>query len=161
VTSITYGYGGTIFDLLLQPDGKIIAAGLFCDLESWDFGLARYHPDGSLDTSFDMDGLVSLDFFGFADFDEALALQPDGKILVAGYADTSDTSAWFPLIPSVFALARLYPDGSLDASFDSDGWLTADFPGYDDEAYAIALQPDGKIVVAGDSSGYFALARYR
>jgi hypothetical protein len=62
---------------------------------------------------------------------------------------------------SVFALARILTDGSLDSSFGGDGWLSTDFPGYDDEAYAIALQPDGKIVLAGNSGGFFALARYR
>jgi uncharacterized delta-60 repeat protein len=157
VTTASYGHGSFIFDLLLQPDGKILAAGAMNNIQTYDFGLARYTPEGSLDASFDGDGLLSLDFFGFNDFGQALALQPDGRILLAGYADITD----YMTARSVFAMARILTDGSLDSSFDGDGWLSTDFPGYDDEAYAIALQPDGKIVLAGNSGGYFALARYR
>ena len=77
----------------------------------------------------------------------SLALQPDGKILMAGF------------IGSNFALARFTSDLTLDKSFDEDGYLTTDFGGID-SAYSVKVQSDGKIVVAGDSGNNFALARY-
>lgn len=138
----------------VQPDGKIVAAGYTWTGSNYDFALVRYNPDGSLDTSFDGDGMLVTDFAGGRDIGLAIALQVDGKIVVAGY--TSGTTA-------DFALARYNPDGSLDTSFSSDGMLVTDFAGGDDYGQAIVLQSDGKIVVAGYASGAtsdFALARY-
>src|SRR5207245_943210 len=155
----TFGTGGRVLTdfgggagaraLALQADGKIGATGF----TSSDFGtrrrfaLARYNPDGSLDRQ-----VVT----SFADRDEAsaLALQSDGKIVVAGFSGAGGRQD--------FALARYNPDGSLDPSFGSGGRVLTDFGGYD-EASALALQSDGKIVVAGfsDVVGFgFALARY-
>jgi len=143
-----------ILALVLQPDGKLVAAGFsgigFSD--NADFALARYNPDGSLDTSFGAGGIVTTDFNGVGDAALALVLQPDGKLVSAGYAYTGIFSQL------QFALARYNPDGSLDTSFGSGGKVTTDFSGYG-LAYAMVLQPDGKIVAAG-TSGDFALARY-
>jgi uncharacterized delta-60 repeat protein len=142
--------------LVVQPDGKIVASGWAWTVSYCDFAVARYDPDGSLDTSFDSDGKVTTDFVGREDCSYALALQPDGKLVVAGYAWNGNNED--------FALARYNSDGSLDASFDGDGLLTTSFSGSYDAAYALALQPDGKLVAAGITSiignGDFALARY-
>ena len=143
----------TGLEIALQVDGKIIVAG-YTSGATADFALARYNPDGSLDTGFDGDGMLVTDIDGGDDYGQAIALQLDGKIVVAGYTygTTSD-----------FALARYNPDGSLDTSFNGDGMLVTDFAGADDFAYAVALQPNGKIVVAGCAKGAtidFALARY-
>ena len=102
-----------------------------------DFALARYNPNGSLDTSFSGDGKQTTDFGGF---DEAngVALQGDGKIVAVGRASAGDD----------FALARYNPNGSLDTSFSGDGKQTTDFGG-SDEANGVALQGDGKIVAVG------------
>ena len=149
----------------IQPDGKIVAAGFTNDGSNKDFALARYDSDGSLDTTFSTDGKVTTDFAGNADEARAVAIQPDGKIVAAGFAnDGSDKN---------FALARYDPDGSLDTTFGTGGKVTTDFAGKDDEAYALAIQPDGKIVLAGyatntnsspndtnDDHKDFALARY-
>ncbi len=103
-------------------------------------------------------GKVTTDFSGF-DGAAALALQPDGKVVVAGSSS--------PFVGNAnFALARYNPDGSLDPTFGSGGTVITDFGGNGDGAAALALQPDGKIVVAGSagpSSGLrdFALARYK
>jgi uncharacterized delta-60 repeat protein len=149
-------------DILVQPDGKIVAVGRTNSTGSIDFALARYNPDGSLDTSFGEDGKVITTLLSI-NTGNAVALQPDGKILMAGFADTyydpySDAE-------SVFALARYNPDGSLDTSFDEDGWLTTDLGdagfGPNHECYDIVLQPDGKIVLAGESGKSFALVRYK
>jgi uncharacterized delta-60 repeat protein len=143
-------------DTLVQPDGKILVAGSYYP----GFLLIRYNPDGSLDSSFGGSGRVGTEFSYRGDVGYAIALQKDGKIIVAGHADFGD------LFESQFefALARYNPDGSLDTSFDGDGRLTTDFFGRDDEAYAVAVQPDGKIVVGGSASndlGFdFALARF-
>ena len=110
--------------LALQPDGKIIlggVAGIVSGPERNDFVAARLSPDGSLDPSFDGDGLVTVAFAGSSSAN-ALALQPDGKIVLAGVTrGVSDSDHDY------FAAARLSPDGSLDPSFDGDGLVTLDF----------------------------------
>ena len=127
--------------VLVQPDGKLVLAGS----GDTDFAVARLNPDGSSDTSFD-GGMSGADFGGI-DFAEAAALQPDGKIVLAGHTDAN-----FDI-----AVARFNPDGSLDASFDPGG---TDGPGKKifgygsfDIANAVLVQPDGKIVVAGNANG--------
>ena len=150
--SLDYGYA-----ILVQPDGKLIMAGSF-DGTSWDFGLARFNSDGSDDITFDGDGRVHTDFFGNGDEAKALALQADGKIIVAGKAYNNDANR------DEFALARYNANGSLDNSFGSGGRVTTDFLGEADYATAVAVQADGKIVAAGyawNGTNYdFALARY-
>jgi uncharacterized delta-60 repeat protein len=165
--------------VVLQPDGKIVAAGGvqivpigvgglvavptqsgcqparspgFGQISSTctDFALARYNPDGSLDTSFGRDGLVTTDFAGNLSEVFAIALQPDGKIVAAG--KIVDRPG--------FALARYNPDGSLDTSFGRDGLVTTGFGACFEEALAVVLQPDGKIVAAGGGNCDFAVARY-
>jgi uncharacterized delta-60 repeat protein len=132
----------------IQRDGKIVAAGV----ADGDFGLARYNADGSLDSGFGIRGKITIDFGG-DDRVNALALQPDGKIVAAGFADRLD-----------FALARINPDGSLDETFGSHGSVTTDFFGSRDLAFAVSIQVDGLIVAAGIAgafpAGQFALVRY-
>jgi uncharacterized delta-60 repeat protein len=141
--------------LAIQGDGKIVAAGF----GGGDFTLARYNPDGSLDPTFDGDGMVTTDFAGSTDRANALAIRGDGRIVAAGFALVSGTDD--------FAVARYNSDGSLDPTFDGDGKVTTDFGGTVDQARAVAIQGDGKIVAVGctDCSGdpgisVFALARY-
>jgi uncharacterized delta-60 repeat protein len=148
------------YALSIQSDGKIVAAGRSDAGGSFDFALARYNTDGSLDSGFGNDGLVLTDFSGFGSYDEAYALsiQSDGKIVAAGRSDAGGSSN--------FALARYNTDGSLDSGFGNDGLVLTDFSGSGniDEAYALSIQSDGKIVAAGasDAGGSFdfALARY-
>ncbi|MBA2945460.1 DUF11 domain-containing protein [Streptomyces himalayensis] len=143
--------------VVVQPDGKIVTAGQSSTFAGGDFALARYNTDGSLDTSFDTDGRVTTDFGG-NDGANGVVVQPDGKIVAAGFAATDGTD---------FALARYNTDGSLDTSFDTDGKVTTDFTlngPANDVALGLALQDDGKIVAAGNSNSGgsidFALARY-
>ena len=157
VTTDFFGYSDEADALALRPDGKLVAAGYAYTGNDRDFALACYNPDGSLDASFDGDGKATTDFFGGWDQGRALVLQPDGKLLAAGWAENGYYSD--------FALARYNTNGSLDASFGGDGKITTDFFGIYDSAYALALQPDGKLVAAGkaeNGSGDpdFALARY-
>jgi uncharacterized delta-60 repeat protein len=147
------GYDGAN-GVALQGDGKIVAVG-FASLGG-DFGLARYNPNGSLDTSFSGNGRQTTDFGASADGASSVAIQGDGKIVAVGCACFDDPSA------RDFALARYNPNGALDASFSNDGKLTTDFGASEDAAGAVALQTDGKIVAVGGGGpgGDFALARY-
>ena len=137
--------------LVLQPDGKIVVAGRTNKNGNFDFALARYSAGGVVDTTFGTSGLVTTDFGGSVDRAFAMALQPDGKLVVVGDSDAN------------FALARYNGDGSLDPGFGIGGKVLTTFGGTD-QASAVVLQPDGKIVVAGQTdtgtSIDFALARY-
>src|SRR5207247_301788 len=119
----------------VQPDGKIVVAGGTRDASSNDaFALARYNADGSLDTSFNGTGKVTT-AIGSDDFADGVALQPDGKIVAAGYSYDGGSSY-------DFALARYNADGSLDTSFNGTGTLTTPFGPGNDDANALAVQPD-------------------
>lgn len=143
--------------IYIQPDGKIIVVGKTWGGSNYDFALARYNQDGSLDTTFGAEGLISTDFDNGYDIAHSVTLQADNKIVVAGKSSTA--------INNDFALARYNPNGSLDITFSDDGWVTTDFASNDEEGYAVAIQSDGKIVVAGMAyipGNYidFALVRY-
>jgi len=145
-------------EVALQADGKIVAgggSGTPNDSSEAEFALARYNPDGTLDTSLSGDGKQTTDFGAGLDYGNGVALQADGKIVVGGVAipEGSDGD---------FALVRYDADGSLDTTFSGDGKQTTDF-GSGDSARDVVLQADGKIVAVGDSSTPsfdFALARY-
>lgn len=131
--------------------------------------MVRLNRDGSLDSSFHEDGVVTTDFSGNSDWSNAVAIQPDGKIVVAGVSGDARAG-------DDFALARYNPDGSLDGSFSKDGKQTTDVSddgdgGGGDSANALALAPDGTIIAGGfgdrdpdDPGGArppdFAVARY-
>ena len=144
--------------LALQSDGKIIAAGYANNDSDDDFAVARYNSDGSLDNTFDTDGIQISDFFSDDEGIASVKIQQDGKIVATGY--TYDSNNY------LFALARYNNDGSLDNSFGGDGKVSTNLRSDDDEIYASGIQTDGKIVVAGSSydspaSTYdFAVARY-
>jgi uncharacterized delta-60 repeat protein len=132
--------------LAIQPDGKILAAGeVNDDASNRNFALIRYNSDGTLDTSFDGDGKVLTDFEHGIESSEAIALQPDGRIVLAGYTSPGPD-------PPDIALVRYNPDGSLDSAFDGDGKLiTPISAGSGDYPKDVAVQPDGRIVAGGVS----------
>lgn len=151
---------GANFDLgqfvIVQPDGNIVVGGSSHNGTDYDFALARYNTNGSLDTSFDTDGKLITVFGSGNDRLAKVILQPDGKIIAVGYL--------FNGIDEDFALARYNTDGSLDTTFDSDGKVITPIGAGNDNGHAVVVQPGGKIVVAGDSNNGsnrdFALARY-
>src|SRR5688572_29088034 len=155
--SYDWGYAAAV-----QPDGKIVAAGVSNGAGTYDFALTRYQADGSVDPSFGHDGKVTTDFGASFDWAYALVLQPDGKILVGGVTDASGSRD--------FGLARYLPDGSLDATFGHGGRVIAKLrPLSADTAYGLAVQPDGKILAGGTTfpdevvlrpNADFILARY-
>ena len=153
--------------VVVQPNGQIIAAGSSFSSSKTveDFIVARYNANGSLDKRFGKNGKITTDFFRNVDSINAIAIQPDGAIVVAGFAQLAGSGG----TPRVFALARYRSDGQPDTSFGNGGALTTSFGGNFAAASAIMIQPDGKIVVAGTvdfnpdnpTSGLdFALARY-
>jgi uncharacterized delta-60 repeat protein len=148
-----FGSGGSTA-LARQADGKLLTLG--------GLQLTRLNADGSIDASFGSGGTVTIVANGGAlDAMRALALQPDGRIVVAG-----NTS--LPTVPlgDDFVVFRFNADGSLDSSFGSGGKVVTDFNGKTDRAVAVMVQSDGRIVAAGNAVNAtntdqdFALVRY-
>jgi uncharacterized delta-60 repeat protein len=151
---VTTNFGGTAetaFAVAIQADGKIVAGGVTDTAGVADFALARYNPDGSLDTSFGILGKVVTNMGNVNDQIQALVVQQDGKIVAVGFSGTD------------IALARYTTNGALDSSFNGTGQVITSV-GTTDRAYGAILQPDGKIIAIGSGviSGFvnFALVRY-
>lgn len=154
VTLDVGGFNQSANAVAVQSDGKIVVAGS-SSTGSSDIHLARFGADGSLDATFGGTGHVVTDT-GSGEFAAAMAIQADGRIVVAGQINGGPTQ-------SDFALLRYNPDGTLDTSFDGDGIVLTDFGGAVDQIRSLALQGDGRILVAGyhfDHLTKGALARY-
>jgi len=136
--------------VVLQSDGKIVVGG-YAWGTNYDFGVARYNTDGSLDTSFDTDGKVTTVFSG-NEYGYDVTIQSDSKIIVVGSNGGNDC-----------AVARYNTNGGLDTSFDTDGKVTTDF-GDGEMFYGVAIQSDSKIVAVGYTTANadidVAVARY-
>jgi uncharacterized delta-60 repeat protein len=167
----TFGRGGKVTtdlglypngasDLAIQTDGKIVAAGEMVreDVDPrsvQDFALVRYHPDGTVDAGFGNNGVVTTDFGGM-EYAPAIAIQTDGKIVVAGTVNSP-----CPCVGVAFALARYNSNGTLDTQFAGTGKVTTLVDG-DSSARGVVIAPDGKIVAVGTTgNGDFALVRYQ
>ncbi|MFD8141523.1 hypothetical protein [Streptomyces sp. NPDC059708] len=164
------GVGGDdehIWRLAVQKDGKIVAAGHVATAAGGeDFAVARYLPDGRLDRTFGTQGRVVTALSPHDDEAQALRIQRDGRIVVAGYAGTGeDTNG------RDFALVRYLPDGRLDGSFNRSGprpgTVVTDIEGGRDQLRDITLDTRGRIVAAGSATlpaerggTSFAVARY-
>jgi uncharacterized delta-60 repeat protein len=148
-----FGAGNDVAkSLVIQPDGKIVAAGSTINgAGNSDFATARYNADGSLDTSFNGTGKVVTSITNSNDVAQSVAIQPDGRIVAAGYGSST-----------LFALVRYNADGTLDTSFNTTGIATTSFGG--SSASGVVIQSDGRIVAAGYGDGSadqdFAVARY-
>jgi uncharacterized delta-60 repeat protein len=143
--------------LVLQSDGKLVAAGASGRENHQAMLLARYNANGSLDRSFGSGGMVTTRV-GADSNAYALVIQPDGKIVSAGTASKKAPPA--SRVYGTFVLVRYKSNGTLDHSFGSAGIETTRI-GSDSGADALAIQPDGKLVAAGWSDDEFALARYQ
>ena len=148
----------TVTDVLIQPNGSIIAVGYTDTYGTEDFALARYYPNGTLDPSFSGDGIQTTGL-GHDERANAAALQTDGKIIVVGTRWEDDDSC-FACKDLDLALARYNANGTLDATFDGDGKMTEGLGG-DEGLQAITTMSDGRFVVAGYSDGDIFAARYR
>ena len=166
IVTTNFPEGSYAFDVALQPDGKIIAAGtvfvdfVIGDQSDTDFALARYNPDGTPDATFGNGGQVSTDFVGMEDDVFSVLIQPDGKIVAVGSANN-------PATYYDFAAVRYLSNGTIDTTFGVAGKVTTDFGDQNfDRARSAALQSDGRILAAGfaisQNGGVqnFAVARY-
>src|SRR4030095_7588210 len=142
----------------VQSDGKVVVAGDAANGESRTFAVARFNANGTPDISFNKTGKLTTDFGGGNAEARGVAVQSDGKIVVAGFASVDGTEK--------FALVRYNPDGTLDTSFGSSGRVMTDVGITGSIATGVALQKDGKIVATGyavknSGTGYdFACVRY-
>ena len=166
----TFGEAGKVltdFDLgdyvggaAVQPDGKIVVVGeSFSSADmavsgGQDFVIVRYNTDGTLDTSFDSDGKIVADFGG-SDSAHSVTLQSDGKIVVTGSSSPAGGSG----SGDGDIVVRYHTDGTLDTTFSEDGFVIT-LIGDESEANSVVVQPDGRILVAGQSNGDFSLVRY-
>lgn len=154
----TFGSGGKVvwnpngalgYDMAIQADGKIImVGGKYANESTLGFVVARFNPNGSLDTTFGSNGWTSIAFGDRFETANAVALQPDGKIVVGGKTS-------LPGVGVRAAIARLNPNGSLDTTFDGDGKATVEFrePSAFSpspvEVNSLKIANNGKIVFVG------------
>ncbi|MFN6440948.1 MAG: DUF4347 domain-containing protein [Nostoc sp. DedSLP01] len=147
------------YSVTIQPDGKILIAGITYNGNQTDAALIRYNPNGSLDTTFGTGGKVVTNFEGKNEWIKSVAVQSDGKIIVGGYLNPNDGT-----LNNDFLLIRYNSDGSLDTSFGNGGRVLTSMSDGQDGIASILIQPDGKIVVTGgvmvNGSNNFILARY-
>lgn len=127
--------------MVIQPNGKIILAGQTNPVNNADFALVRYNTDGSIDTTFGHNGLTTAAIGQYDDIAQAVTLQSDGRIVVAGY------SGAYPNYD--FSAARFLSNGTIDSSFSSDGRVVMSIGSGIDMAMAVKIQANGKIVIAG------------
>jgi len=135
---------------------KIIIAGHTFNGNNYDFLIMQFNNDGSVDNTFGVNGVVTTSIGNYDDKARAIAIQDDGKILVAGYS--------FNGTKDDFAMVRYNVNGSLDNSFNGSGYVLTSIGTVGDNINSIAIQNDGSIVAAGYtmSGNYmdFAVARY-
>lgn len=207
IQQVVMGTQSRALSVIVQSDGKIVAAGGTDDGVYNDFAVARFLSNGNLDPSFDVDGRRSFSLDAYEDYSTCLLQLSNGKLLLGGVSNTefalvqlnangsnntafsgdgivrSDMNDSFDEIHDIeldadgnilaagysayniydISVLRYFPNGNLDNLFSLDGKTTIDFNGTYDYGYAMAIQPDGKIVVAGttDNNGNqdIALAR--
>lgn len=145
-----------LYAITIQPDQKILAVGSTGSGSTSNFVVVRYLPDGSFDPDFGNGGKAIIDFNGTPSVCSAVAVQPDGKIVLAGHNRIGSVYD--------FAAARLNTDGSPDTTFSHDGKVITDLSTGYEYANTVLLQNDGKIIAAGkiESKTFsdFAAVRY-
>jgi uncharacterized delta-60 repeat protein len=157
VTTFYGDYGGGALGVLVQPDGRIVAAGTALEIFG-PFGLARYTPQGRLDATFGHDGRVTTHIDSGEESASGVVIQANGKLVAAGYTglphEVGDPDE------GAFVLTRYRTNGVLDPSFGGDGIVQTRFQAGLSLGTAVAIQADGAIVVAGWAGSRFGLARY-
>lgn len=156
----TYGTGGLaianvgvassyIQSIALQPDGKIVAVGMGFNASShYGFAVARFNTDGTVDNTFADNGSKMINVGGGNDFGSAVLIQSDNKILLAGHTWIEND----PILQYDFAVTRLNEDGSTDNTFGESGTAITNLVYGGNYVTSMALQPDGKIIVNGNTT---------
>jgi uncharacterized delta-60 repeat protein len=155
VTTPIGSYSEEARSVAIQSDGKIVVAGHTYNGTRYSIAVVRYTTAGVPDNTFGTGGKVTTDIGLYDDRATSVAIQSDGKIVVAGY---SYIGSYFD-----FAVVRYTTTGALDNTFDTDGIVTTPIGSYNDKGNAMAIQTDGKIVVAGSrdaTDNDFAVVRY-
>lgn len=137
--------------LAVQADGRLVLGGHGVN----DMALVRYMPDGVLDPTFGTGGVKVISFNGNPSEVRGVAIQPDGRILAAGFTSVPGPTG----NPGNFVLLRHLPNGDPDPSFGNNGRVLTQV-GSSSLAYCLLLQPDGRILVGGSASNGMAIARY-
>ncbi len=132
-----------VYDTVIEPNGRILAAGAIRTSLEWNFFVIAIKPNGTLDGSFGSSGIVVTSFGAFSDVATSIGIMPDGKVLVAGGAYNGSNYD--------LALARYTQNGLLDLGFDNDGMVTLPIGSGDDLAWGLAVQTDGTFFIAGQS----------
>ena len=140
---ISLAYGTSAQAVRIQPDQKLMIVGSFGTFPISNGLALRLQPHGKFDASFDSDGYQAISFGSGLTAKLDCQIQPDGKLVVVGYYSASETD------PRVLTIAKLNLNGSFDNSFDGVGRVTIDSGGYEGYLFRVAIQQDGKIVVAG------------
>lgn len=163
IDSVNFNSEG--LSVAVQPDGKIVVGGFACpdvDVDPKQSVVVRYIANGQRDVSFGEIGVVSVPLSTLSNAVKDIIVQPDGKIVGAGFATPSGGNG-----KTDFAAFRLLPTGAPDPDFGSGGKVVLQMGDLNDTAEGIALQPDGKIVLTGTSFssqnplGEMAIARLR
>ncbi len=157
IVTTSFGtYNAGVRSIAIQPNGYIVVAGQTESANADAFALARYDTTGALDPGFNGTGTVTTSIGPSFDGANAVALQSNGRIVAAGFAVMGNGIR--------FALARYLPNGTLDPSFGGNGKVTTPFGSGGSTVSSISIQPDGRIVAAGEAlvgnTTRFALARY-
>lgn len=142
ITDVANG-SDTAYGLAEQPDEKLVVVGHVANGGKADWGVLRYGTNGRLDDTFHGDGIRILAFGSDYEFAQSAAVQPNGRIVVVGRIRRSGNDH--------FGIVRLKPNGSYDQGFSKDGRVIVDFDGGSDTARDVALQDNGRIVVAGEA----------
>ncbi|MGI8639710.1 MAG: FG-GAP-like repeat-containing protein [Pyrinomonadaceae bacterium] len=163
LTDMSNGDDDAALDIALQVDSKVVAVG-YAVQQTGDFAITRYNANGTLDTNFGNGGKVITEFGNEFSTANGVVIQADGKIVTAGQASVSGSVS----VSFDFALTRHNTNGSIDTNFGNGGKVTTDFNNNYDQAHAVTLQPNGKIIAVGYTVSFgtvssvydFALARY-
>jgi uncharacterized delta-60 repeat protein len=142
-----FNSGGNGLSMAIDNQNNIISVGHIIDSNNYNFAAIKFNSSGIIDTTFASNGIFIFDF-GFDDFCNSVAVQPDNKIILSGYSFTWDgfnTNSIF----NQFSIIRLNSNGSIDSTFGNNGKFELNYDPIDCAGNAISLQSDGNIVVSG------------
>jgi len=148
--STSYNFGNA---MTIQADGKIVVVGQSRVSGKYNMSIVRYNPDGTLDDTFDSDGMLIIEAATVNNFANKVMIQSDNKIVIAGHSFNGSSAD--------MVVVRLNPDGSIDNTFGTNGIATIDFAGANDLAESATLQADGKILLGGHSADNFSVVRLK